>query len=77
MMTLIPCAWRRRARRSTRRALLDGYRGARPMDRKSLAGVIAAIADAALAMGPDLLSMEINPLNISPTEIKAVDALTI
>lgn len=47
------------------------------MDRKSLAGVIAAIADAALAMGPDLLSMEINPLNISPTEIKAVDALTI
>src|SRR3546814_8567049 len=43
-------------------ALLDGFRGAPAVDRATLAKIIAAIGNAALALGPDLVSLEINPL---------------
>src|SRR3546814_1267226 len=42
-------------------ALLDGFRGAPAVDRATLAKIIAAIGNAALALGPDLVSLEINP----------------
>ncbi|WP_156680868.1 acetate--CoA ligase family protein [Sphingomonas profundi] len=57
--------------------LLDGYRGAPPVDRAALARVIAAIGDVALGFGPDLVSLEVNPLRASGTEIEALDALAI
>lgn len=57
--------------------LLDGYRGAPPVDRQALARIVSAIGDAALALGPDLVSLEINPLNSGPAGIEALDALAI
>lgn len=55
--------------------LLDGFRGAPAVDRAALARVIVSIGDAALALGPDLVSLEINPLRVSGAQIEALDAL--
>jgi len=57
--------------------LLDGYRGAPPVDLAALAEVIAAIGDAALALGPELGSLEINPLLVAADRIEALDALAV
>ena len=57
--------------------LLDGYRGSPAVDRHELARIVAAIGDAAFALGPELVSLEINPLNIGPAGIEALDALTV
>lgn len=57
--------------------LLDGYRGRPAVDREAVAHVIARIGDAALALGPDLVSLEINPLNSGPSGIEALDGLVI
>jgi len=57
--------------------LLDGYRGATPVDVDRLAQVIQAIAAAALDLGPDLAALEINPLRVAGDEIEALDALAI
>jgi succinyl-CoA synthetase beta subunit len=57
--------------------LLDGYRGATPVDVDRLAQVIQAIAAAALDLGPDLAALEINPLRVAGNEIEALDALAI
>jgi len=57
--------------------LLDGYRGAMPVDVERLAEVIASIASAAVDLGPDLAALEINPLRVSGSEIEALDALAI
>lgn len=57
--------------------LLDGYRGAPAVDRHALADMIVRIGDAALALGPDLVSLEVNPVLVRGSEIEALDALTI
>ncbi|WP_084197275.1 acetate--CoA ligase family protein [Solimonas soli] len=57
--------------------LLDGFRGAPAVDRASLAKVIVAIGKAALALGPDLVSLEINPLLAFDGGIEALDGLTV
>ena len=56
--------------------LLDGFRGAPPVDRAKVARAIVAIGRAALALGPDLVSLEINPLLASGDCIEALDGLT-
>ena len=56
--------------------LLDGFRGAPPVDRAKVARAIVAIGQAALALGPDLVSMEINPLLAASDRIEALDGLT-
>lgn len=56
--------------------LLDGFRGAPGADREALARAIAAIAEAALALGPDLVSLEINPLLAQGARVEALDGLT-
>lgn len=57
--------------------LLSGYRGAPAADRDRLAEVIAAIARAASALGPDLVALDINPLRVYGSEIEALDALCV
>ncbi|KWR87847.1 acetate--CoA ligase family protein [Cupriavidus sp. IDO] len=58
------------------RALLDGFRGAAAVDRQALARVVVDIGQAALALGPDLVSLEINPLLADGVRIEALDGLT-
>ncbi len=55
--------------------ILDGFRGRPAVDRLALAGVVRAIAEAALALGPDLAAFEINPLWARADQIEALDAL--
>ena len=55
--------------------LLSGYRGAAPIDLAALADAIVAIGDAALALGPELATLEINPLLVAADRIEALDAL--
>lgn len=57
-------------------ALLDGFRGGAAVDRQALARTVVAIGQAALALGPDLLSLEINPLLADGARIEALDGLT-
>ena len=57
--------------------LLSGYRGAAPTDLDHLANVIAAIGNAALALGPDLAAFEVNPLHVNGDRIEALDALAV
>jgi succinyl-CoA synthetase beta subunit len=57
--------------------LLDGYRGQPAVDRTKLAEVIASIGNATLALGPDLASLEVNPLRVSQDRIECLDALAI
>ena len=59
------------------KALLDGFRGAEAVDRQALARAIVKIGDAALALGPDLVSLEVNPLLASGSHIEALDGLAI
>lgn len=57
--------------------MLDGFRGAPPADRAAIARAVAAIGDAALALGPDLVSLEVNPLLVEGSRVEALDGLTI
>jgi acyl-CoA synthetase (NDP forming) len=57
--------------------LLDGYRGAPAVDRAAAARAIAAIGDAALALGPGLAALEVNPLLATATGAEALDALAV
>lgn len=59
------------------KALLDGFRGAPPVDRAVMARTIVAIGNAALALGPDLVSLEVNPVLASANKIEALDGLTV
>ncbi|WP_067650557.1 acetate--CoA ligase family protein [Nocardia harenae] len=56
-------------------AVLDGVRGGSAVDRDRLATVISRIGDLAVALGPDLVSLEINPLRVDGTRIEALDAV--
>ncbi|MBK1660313.1 CoA-binding protein [Paracraurococcus ruber] len=57
--------------------LLDGYRGMPGIDRDAAAAAVACIGDAALALGPTLASLEVNPLRATATGAEALDALAI
>jgi succinyl-CoA synthetase beta subunit len=57
--------------------LLDGFRGAPSVDRLAVADAIVRIGYCALELGPDLLSLEINPLSVSGSTVEALDALVI
>jgi acyl-CoA synthetase (NDP forming) len=57
--------------------LLRGYRGEAGTDIGKLAKIIADIGEAALALGADLMSLEINPLLVSGDTIECLDALVI
>jgi len=57
------------------RALLDGFRGAPVVDRAQAARAIVAIGQAALALGPELVALEVNPLLAHAGGIEALDGL--
>jgi acyl-CoA synthetase (NDP forming) len=57
--------------------LLQGFRGSPPVDLDRLARVIAAIGDAALALGASLAALEVNPLWVRGDDIEALDALAV
>lgn len=56
-------------------SLLEGFRGAAPVDLGALANAIARISDAACALAADLDELEINPLIARSDGVVAVDAL--
>lgn len=63
------------ALRSLRAApLFDGARGRPPVALEPVAEAIAAIATGALALGPDLATLEINPLALLADGVEAMDA---
>ena len=55
--------------------LLAGQRGVPPADLDALAAAIARIAVAALRLGPDLATMDVNPLWVRGDRVEALDAL--
>jgi len=57
--------------------LLQGFRGSAPVDIDRLAQVIAAIGDAALALGASLAALEVNPLWVCGDAVEALDALAV
>lgn len=57
--------------------LLQGYRGTPAVDLERLSEVIASIGNAALALGPELETLEVNPLRVRASEVEALDGLTI
>jgi acyl-CoA synthetase (NDP forming) len=59
------------------RALLDGLRGSRPVDRDRLVQTIVDFARLAEGLGPDLASIEINPLRADGSTIEALDAVVV
>jgi acyl-CoA synthetase (NDP forming) len=66
----------RRALCSLRAAkLFAGHRGGPPIDLDAVAEVAARIGDAALALGPELAALEVNPLFVRGRQVEALDAL--
>jgi hypothetical protein len=59
------------------RALLDGFRGAPAVDRRAAAKAIVQIGNAALDLGPTLVSLEVNPLLATNTGAEALDGLAV
>lgn len=59
------------------KALLDGFRGAAAVDRPALARAIVAIGEATLALGPQLVSLEVNPLLANGHRIEALDGVAV
>ena len=59
------------------KALLDGVRGARPVDRDRLTQAIVDFARLAERLGPQLASIEINPLWAEGSTIEALDAVVV
>ena len=58
-------------------ALLEGRRGEPKADRVGLARTIASIGNAALALGPALEALEVNPLWVRGDHMEALDALVV
>jgi acyl-CoA synthetase (NDP forming) len=58
-------------------ALLDGHRGTTPVNVAAAADAIANIGNAAIALGPQLAALEVNPLLAYDGTIEALDALAI
>ena len=57
--------------------LLHGVRGMQAADLGAVADVIARIGDAAVALGPDLEALEVNPLWVRGGDVEALDALAV
>lgn len=57
--------------------LIDGYRGQPAADRGAIASAVVKIGAAALALGPDLVTLEINPLHVRGANVEALDGLAI
>jgi acyl-CoA synthetase (NDP forming) len=57
--------------------LLHGARGMQPADVDAIAAVIARIGDAAVALGPKLEALEVNPLWVRGATVEALDALAV
>lgn len=57
--------------------LLEGYRGVPHADVDRIAEAIVAVGNAALALGPSLVALEINPLWVRGDEVEALDALVV
>jgi acyl-CoA synthetase (NDP forming) len=57
--------------------LFKGFRGAPPVDLRRVAQAAVRIGDAALALGPELQALEINPLLASVERVEALDALAV
>jgi len=55
--------------------MFQGFRGAPAIDLAATADVIVKIGNAAIVLGSDLQSLEINPLLVRGDEIEALDAL--
>ncbi|GCE08003.1 acetate--CoA ligase family protein [Dictyobacter aurantiacus] len=58
-------------------ALLRGARGQHALDLPQLAKIIHRICSLALALGPNLNALEINPLLVQPGSIEALDILLV
>jgi acyl-CoA synthetase (NDP forming) len=58
-------------------ALLAGARGVPAADLDAVAAAIARIGDAALALGPNLAALDVNPLWVRGADIEALDALCV
>ncbi len=58
-------------------ALLAGSRGKKAADLDAIARAVAAIGDAALACGPALAALDVNPLWVDGSHVEALDALFI
>jgi len=57
--------------------LLQGFRGAPPAALDRLCAVIVAIGEAALALGPGLAALEVNPLWVRGEAVECLDALAV
>jgi acetate---CoA ligase (ADP-forming) len=57
--------------------LLQGYRGAPAVDLNAVVEVIVRIGEAALALGPELASLEVNPLLANGAKVEALDGLVV
>jgi acyl-CoA synthetase (NDP forming) len=57
--------------------LFEGYRGSPPVDLGILADSVVRIGEAALALGPDIAVLEVNPLLVNGDRIEALDALVV
>ncbi len=55
--------------------VMRGYRGSPLVDVDALAAVIVRIGNAALALGPTLATLEVNPLLVAHDRIEALDGL--
>jgi acetate---CoA ligase (ADP-forming) len=57
--------------------VLQGFRGAPAADLQAIADVVVNIGAAALALGPDAQSLEINPLLVTGSRVEALDGLVV
>jgi acyl-CoA synthetase (NDP forming) len=57
--------------------LLQGVRGMPAAEMDAVAAVIASIGDAAVALGPQLEALEVNPLWVRGAKVEALDALAV
>ncbi|MFN2437315.1 MAG: acetate--CoA ligase family protein, partial [Desulfotignum sp.] len=58
------------------RAMLDGYRGYDPVDKKALGSILVTLGNLGCAY-PDIQEIDINPLIIHKKDPVAVDALVV
>jgi len=59
------------------RPLLDGARGARPVDRDAVADAVVRLSTLAVDLGDRLAALDVNPLVAGPNGCVAVDALVV
>ena len=57
--------------------LLHGARGTQAADLDTVAAVIARIGDAAVALGPELEALEVNPLWVRGADVEVLDVLSV